>query len=146
MKRLSQLVCSLLVLSMILAIPALAMESTTWGSDYFLSRSCSLHKTSSSSFEVWFDVTAMRTMSELGVSTIEIQKSTNNGSTWSTVKSYSKANYSNLICSNTTSHASYVTYSGASTGCKYRAYVCFYAKNSSGSSEYVSYTSSITLP
>ena len=145
MKRFVRLVCLVLVFVMILAIPANAIENTARGSDYFGSRSCYLWKTSSTQFQVWFDVTAMGIMDELGASTVKVQRSAD-GENWEDMQTYRKANYSNMICENTGMHASYVTYSGAQPGYYYRAYVCFYAKNSDGIAQYNSYTSSITMP
>lgn len=145
MKRFVRLACLILSFVMIFAIPANAVENTARGSDYFGMRSCYLWKTSSTQFQVWFDVTAMGIMDELGVSTIIVQRSAD-GEDWENMQTYRKANYSSMICKNTASHASYVTYSGAQPGYYYRAYVCFYAKNSAGTAEYISHTSSITMP
>ena len=146
MKRLLQIVSLCLILSMVLAIPAMAAETGARASNYFHSYSCYLWKTSSTEFQVWFDVTGKRTMDELGTSVIKVQRSSDNGATWSTVKTYTKANYSNMICENTIRHADCVTYSGASAGYKYRAYVEFYAMDGEGSAIYIDYTSSITMP
>lgn len=145
MKRFLRSICLLLVFITICSIPAYAAENTARGSDYFMSRSCYLWKTSSTQFQVWFDVTAMSGMDELGASTIKVQRSAD-GKTWEDMQTYRKANYSNMICEDTAAHASYVTYSGAQPGYYYRAYVCFYAKNSDGIAQYNSYTSSITMP
>lgn len=145
MKRFTRLICLILMLAMVLTIPANAVENTARGSDYFGMRSCYLWKTSSTQFQVWFDVTAMSGMDELGASTIIVQRSAD-GEDWENMQTYRKANYSNMICEDTGRHASYVTYSGAQPGYYYRAYVCFYAKNSAGTAEYISHTSSITMP
>ena len=146
MKRFTQLVCIILVLSVALVTPVFAVESTTWGSDYFGSRSCYLHKVSSTSFQIWFDVTSMRTMAELGVNYIEVQRSSDNGSTWESVQTYADEDYSQMIRENTSYHGDCVTYFNAEAGYRYIAYVKFYAKNSSGTATYGSYTSSITMP
>lgn len=145
MKRFLQFICLFLVCATICSIPAYAVENTARGSDYFMYRSCYLWKTSSTQFQVWFDVTAMSGMDELGASTIKVQRSAD-GETWEDMQTYRKANYSNMICEDTAAHASYVTYSGAQPGYYYRAYVCFYAKKGNGSAEYSSYTSGITMP
>ena len=145
MKRFLRLICLFLACATICSIPAYATENTARGSDYFMCRSCYLWKTSSTQFQVWFDVTAMSGMDELGASTIKVQRSAD-GETWEDMQTYRKANYSNMICEDTARHASYVTYSGAQPGYYYRAYVCFYAKKGNGSAEYSSYTSGITMP
>ena len=142
MKKLTQFVCLLVVLSMVLVFPAAATEVSARGSDYFGSRSCYLYRTSSSSFQVWFDVVAVKRLDELGANQIKVQRSTD-GVNWTTVKTYTKADYPNLVAYNTGEHGSYVTYSGATSGYLYRAYVEFYAKSGSNSAIYISYTSSI---
>lgn len=142
MKRFTQFVCTVLVLSMVLVFPAAAAENLARGSDYFGSRSCYLYKTSSTAFQVWFDVVAVSRMNELGAYEIRVQRSAD-GVNWTTVKTYTKANYSNMVAYNTGEHGSYVTYSNAASGYYYRAYVNFYAKNNSGTAYYSSYTSSL---
>lgn len=146
MKRFVQIVSLCLVFSMMLAMPAAAVESGARASDYFAAFSCYLHKTSSTQFQVWFDVTALHTMDELGTSVIKVQRSSDNGSTWSTMKTYTKEDYSSMTKLNTFAYANYVTYSGASAGYKYRAYVEFYAADDEGSATYIDYTSSIVMP
>ena len=145
MKRLIRLVCLILVFVMVMAIPANAAEFIARGSDYFMARSCYLWKTSSTQFQVWFDVTAMGIVDELGTNTIKVQRSSD-GKNWEDMQTYRKADYSQMIDKNTVSHADCVTYSGAQTGYYYRAYVCFYAKDGTTIAEYGSYTSSITMP
>ena len=145
MKRFVQFACLVLVFLMVLSIPANAVEFVARGSDYFGARSCYLWKTSSTQFQVWFDVTAMGTMDELGTSTIKVQRSSD-GENWEDMQTYRKADYANMIHEDTARHASYVTYTGAQTDYYYRAYVCFYAKDGTSIAEYNSYTSSITMP
>ena len=53
MKRLIQMVCLILIVSMVLAIPAFAAEQA---SHYFISHSCYLWEVSDSEFQVWFNV------------------------------------------------------------------------------------------
>lgn len=134
-KRLISCVCLLLVCSIAFTIPAAAEEVTPYGSSYFGSHNTYLWKTSSTSFQVWFNVTAVRGMVELGVDYIDIERSTD-GTNWSVVATYDSSNYSNMIASNTADHSGYVTYSNMQSGYQYRAYVEFYAKNSSGTSGY----------
>lgn len=142
MKRFSQCVCILLVLILILATPAFAAESSTLrSSDYFVASSVYLWEISSTQFQVWFEVTATGRMDELGVSVIKVQRSTDTDS-WTTVRTYYKEDYSNMICKNTSEHSDCVTYT-YSSGYYYRAYVELYAKNSEGTAYYGCYTSSI---
>lgn len=135
MKYLIKTICILLVVATVLAIPVAAEEASPYASNYFMSHSTYLWKTSSTSFQVWFDVTAVSGMSELGVDYIDIERSSD-GTNWSVVKTYSQGSYSNLVASNTGNHCSYVTYSNMQSGYQYRAYVKFYAKNTSGGRGY----------
>lgn len=143
MKRFIRSVCLLLVATMVISIPVFAAGEQR-ASNYFARTSTYLEKVSGTTFEVWFNVTAVDRMDQLGVKTIKIQKSSD-GTNWMTMKTYSKDNYSQMIDTNAVSHADCVTYIG-SVGYYYRAYVTFYAKNSNGTGEYMMYTSTIQVP
>lgn len=142
MKRFLQLVTLLLVMSLVLSIPAFAVEPKS--SAFFVCNSTYLEKVSGTTFDIWFDVTAKGTMNELGVSTIKVQRSSDQ-TNWTTIFTYSKDSYSQMICENTAGHADSVRYSGTA-GYYYRAKVTFYAKNSSGTGTYVMYTDTIKVP
>lgn len=132
MKRFVKCLCLILALSMLLVIPAAATEEAApFSSSFFMSRSAYLHRTSSTSFQAWFEVTAMRGMAELGAKYIDIERSSD-GVNWEVVKTYHRNSYSNLIKYNTSNHTSYVTYSNVQPGYQYRAYVYLYAKDSNG--------------
>ena len=73
----------------------------------------------------------MRSMAELGTQFIEIEESSD-GVNWSVVASYNRANYSNLIKTNTGNHTSYVTFSKMKPDCQCRMYVRLYAKDADG--------------
>lgn len=146
MKRLIKCMCLLLVLSMMLAVPAMAAENEARASNYFGSISCYLSNVSSSGFQVWFDVAAVRIMSELGASTIKVQKSPD-GVNWSTVQTYYKADYPQMTTRiGTASHGAYVPFSNVDTGNYYRGYVEFYAADSNGSATKSGYTESVYIP
>lgn len=131
MKRLLKCLCLILALSFCLAIPVGAEEVAPYSSSFFGSRDAYLWRTSSTSCEAWFEVTAMRGMAELGAQFIEIEESSD-GVNWSVVATYNRANYSNLIKTNTGNHTSYVTFSKMKPDCQYRMFVRLYAKDSSG--------------
>lgn len=146
MKRFSQCVCLLLVLSMVLIVPVSAMGSSPWASNYFGSHSCYLWDVSSAGFQVWFDVRAVRIMSELGASTIKVQRSTDTVN-WSTVATYEKAYYPQMtIKTGTTGYANYVTFDDVESDFYYRAYVEYYAKDGNGTATLSSYTSHVYIP
>lgn len=131
MRRLTRCICVILVLASLFTIPAVAAEQRS--SDFFMCSSVYLWKISDTQFEVWFDVTAVQSMAELGASEIKVQRSTDKEN-WTTMQTYKKANYSQMIDTNTVAHADCVTYTYTS-GYYYRAIVVLYAKNSSGTGE-----------
>jgi len=135
MKRFTKILCMTLAILMSLSITAAAAEVTPRASAYFSSYDTYLWETSSTSFQVWFEITAVRGMTELGVDSIEIERSSD-GVNWTVVKTYDRDDYSNLIATNTAYHGGHVTYSNRQSGYQYRAYVDFYAKNSSGGRGY----------
>lgn len=141
MKRFTQLICLLLVMSVVLVTPAWATEGTTWGSNYFHSRLAYLYPANGNQFEIWIEVEAVGMMDKLGASEIILQRSTNN-STWTDVKTYTKEAYPNLVDDDAFAYEAYVTYTGSS-GYYYRAKVWFYAERDNGTAEYAYTTDSI---
>ena len=147
MKKLAQFVCVILILSIMLAIPAQA-ETVVQprGSAFFAAYGFDLEKTSASTFRVWYDVdgNAGANLQELGVSEIIVYRSADQQS-WTKMRTYTKEMYPSLIALNTGSHGGYVTYSGASAGYYYTAYITFYAKNSTGYAKNYFYTEIIRM-
>lgn len=141
MKRIVQTVCVILVLSMMLVIPAQAETiAEPRGSAFFSSYSTYLYKTSSTSFQIWFDVDSNAAMMDkLGTSVIELYRSSNQQN-WTKVKTYEMEDYPEMIDTYSFSYVDYVTYSSAWSGYYYCAYVTFYAKNSTGIGERYVYT------
>ena len=143
MKRFSQLICMLLVLSLVFVTPVSALDGSTWGSNYFSSILSYLHPTSSLQFQAWIEVEAVGLMEELGASSVTIQRSTDN-SNWTNVRTFTKESYPQLVGENKIGYENYVTFTGVS-GNYYRAYVIFYAKRGNGTAEYEYTTESIYL-
>ena len=146
MKKFTRFAAIILVLSLVLAIPAYA-ESTVEprGSAFFASYGTDLYKTSSSSFQIWFDVTAnAATMDVLGVSEIIVYRSADQQS-WTKMRTYDMEDYPQMVRQNTTAHIDYVTYNYATTGYYYTARITFYAKNSTGIGERDVYTEIIRM-
>lgn len=138
MRNIIKLTALVLTFAMILVVPVSAEEVSPYASNYFMSHSAYFGGSTSTSFQVWFNVTAVNIMSELGVNYIDIERSSD-GVNWSVVKTYDKDDYSSLIAYNTHYHSGHVTYSNRQSGYQYRAYVDFYAKNSSGTASYGAY-------
>ena len=146
MKRITRLICLLLAVLMCANAPVFATGMVSpKASSFFWSSSVCLYRpsTSSTTFQAWFDVSCIGTMEEVGASIILIQRSSD-GVNWTTMRTYTKEAYSNLVDHNTGTHASYVSYTGT-TGYYYRACIVLYAKNSSGIGEVTEYTSAIKL-
>lgn len=141
MKKIVRFVCLILVCSLFFAIPAHATTVVEPRESAFFSYyGTDLYKSSSSSFQIWFDVTANAArMDVLGVSEILLYKSADQQS-WQQIKMYSMNAYASMVAYNTTSHGGYVSYNFATPGYYYRAYITFYAKNSSGIGERYVYT------
>ena len=131
MKRFTQCICILLVCVMMFSTTAFAAENTdSRASSFFTASSVYFWRTSGNNYQIWFDVTAVGTMAELGTSKIQVQRSTDEVN-WTTVRTYYKEDYPQMIDTNTGRHVDCVSYT-ATSGYSYRAIVTLYAKNSSG--------------
>lgn len=134
MRRFSQMMCLVLVFVTILSVSAYAAESPSpRASNFFGASSVYFWHVSGSSYQIWFDVTAVGTMQKLGCSQIRVQRSKDEVN-WSTVKTYDMDDYSQMTATNTTRHSGCVSYT-ATSGYSYRAIVTLYAKNNSGTGE-----------
>ena len=143
MKHFVRIVCVVIAFALLGSMTGFAEETGSRASEFFWCYDSYLHKTSSTTFEVWFDVSALGRMEELGASYIKVQRSSDEEN-WITVQTYSSDYNSDMLCENTAAHASYVSYTGRS-GYYYRAYVTFYAKNSNGEGYRFFYTETIWL-
>lgn len=132
MKRFVKIMCLVLAFTMCLAIPVGAEAISPYASNYFGSYNAYLSGETSTSFEVWFSVTALRRMDKLGVDYIHILRSSD-GNNWTVVKTYDSDDYPSLMATNTSSHSGHVTYTNKQSGYQYRAYVKFYAKEGNNS-------------
>ena len=141
MKKLVRIICMLLVCTSLFVVPAQATSIVEpRASAFFSSYGTDLYKTSSSSFQIWFDVVSnVVTMDVLGVSEIIVYRSADQQS-WTKMRTYTMENYPQMVAQNTCSHDGYVTYNYATTGYYYRAYITFYAKNGNGTGERYVYT------
>lgn len=146
MKRIVRTVCVILVLSMMLVIPAQAETIVEpRGSAFFSSYVAYLYKTSSTSFQIWFDVDSNAAMmDELGASEIALYRSSDQQN-WTKVKTYYMDDYPVMIDTYSFSYVDYVTYSNAWSGYYYYARVTFYAKNSTGVGERDYYTTILKM-
>ena len=135
MKRFSQIICIVLVLVTVLSTTAFAAAPVEpRGSNYFAASSVYFWHVSGSQYQIWFDVTAKDTMTELGASEIRVERSTDLVN-WEPAGTYYKSGNSQMTTKDpSVRYANYVTYYPTS-GYAYRAVVTLYAKNSSGYGE-----------
>lgn len=141
MKKYVRIICVILICSILFAIPAQADTVVEPRESYFFGSYVTyLYRTSSTSLQIWIEVDSnVATMDVLGVSEIVLYRSVNMNS-WTKVRVYTMENYPQLVDTNTRTHVGHVTYNNASPGFYYRAYVTFYAKNSTGTGERYVYT------
>jgi len=147
MKRFSQCVCLVLSLILLFSVPAQAAGiEDSRASSFFSNSAVYLYKTSSNSFQAWFEVTCVRTMDEVGAKEIRIQRSTDDEN-WKTVATYyMEDNYSIMIREDRAGHAACVNYTNAAGGYYYRAYYKLHAKDETGTGAWSRYSSSIYIP
>ena len=132
MKQFTKCICILLVCVMMFTTTAFAAETVEpRGSNFFVGSSVYFWNTSGRNYEIWFDVTAKGTMTELGASEIVVQRSTDEQN-WTTVRTYYMEDYSQMTDTGVARHVDCVPFT-ATNGYSYRAIVYLYARNSSGS-------------
>lgn len=141
MKKTVRFICLILVCSLVFAVPAQAASVVEPRESAFFSYyGTDLYKTSSSSFQIWFDVVSNITvMDVIGVNEIIVYRSADQQS-WTKMRTYTMENYPEMVDQNTIDHIGYVTYNYATPGYYYTAYITFYAKNSTGIGERYVYT------
>lgn len=144
MKRGTKLLCVIVAMCILLAVPVSADELETRASAFFVSTLTYLYQTDDNHFAVCFEVVAKSKMDELGVSYIEVQRSTD-GENWTLMKTYSPSVYTVMLGEDTAYWAGNVSYAG-SPGSQYRAVVTYYAKNGNNIGEYETTTDVLQLP
>lgn len=145
MKRFSQFVCVLLAFSLLMAFPVNAAETIdSRGSNYFAYYSTFFEHVSGNKYEIWFDVTAVGEMDELGVKTITVERSTDEVN-WTPVATYSMSNNSQMVDkTGTINHVGYVNYT-CTSGYYYSAAVELYAKDGNSTATMTVYTTILDL-
>ena len=131
-----------LAMLMLLSIPVAADEAAPYSSLFFDSYGVGIDRASSTTLEIWYDITATRTMDELGVSEIKIQRSSD-GRNWETAHTFTKEAHPWFICENTGSHDG-IARCYTLTGYYYRAKITFWAKKTGlGTGSYTATTETI---
>lgn len=141
MKRLIRVICLILALSLMMAVPAQAAgEAEPRGSAYFSSYWTYLYKMSDTSLAIYFEVIAnAAVMDEIGASQIELYESEDQQN-WTRIKIYEPGAFPYMLDYNTAAHGDYVMYYNAIPGYYYTACVTYYAKKGNGIGENFIYT------
>lgn len=104
-------------------------------SDYLDSYNTYLYNAAFGKIQVYFDVTGVYYMDEIGALTIKIYESTDNQN-WTWVKTYTNGDTPSMLGYNKVYYSSHVDYQGT-IGRYYKAYVCIWAgKNGDGDTRY----------
>ena len=141
MKKLMRYISFIVIVSLTFVLPVSADSSRA--SAYFSSYDSAIDKITNTEFEVWYDVVAVDTMDELGVSSIEIQRS-KNLITWTTVETYYPEDNPQMIYENEYFVYDCVTHTGE-PGNFYRAYVTFYARKGTGTGYLYDYAEAVYI-
>jgi len=144
MKRINRYICLVMAVAMLLAVPVYAEEVLPWSSSYISSYDSYLYKSAPNQIQIWFEITGLFRVDELGVSEIKVQRSSTGTGDWVTMKTYYPEDYPEMISENDFYHNTYVTYTGTA-GYYYRAVVTFYSKKGNGSGEIIDYAEVLRL-
>lgn len=143
MKKLIRVVCFIITISVLLVMPVLAEESSTYSSIFFASYD-SFIRPSGNTLNIWFDVVGNGSMEEIGAQSILLERSSNR-TDWTTIRVFYPEDYPQMIYTNTGFAYDYVS-CNVTGGYFYRAYVTFYAKNSRGRGNIYDYSETYYIP
>ncbi len=129
MKKILRVISLAVVMVIMCSTFAIAEGTDIYASDYIDSYSAYCHPAGNGRIEVYFSITGDWYMDTIGATSIHLYESSNNGATWSLVKSYTSQYYPSLIGENKVQHGSYVVYNGVA-GRQYKAKVNFWAGES----------------
>lgn len=133
-----RIIAFLLVIALIIPCSVFATSPDTVtprASDYLNSYNAYLYRAGWGKIRVYFDVTGVDYMDDIGVLKIQVYESTD-GESWNWVKTYSHDSTSGMLGHDTIYHSGYVEYSGT-IGRYYKAYVCIWAgQDSTGDTRY----------
>lgn len=128
----------LLVIVLLMPMDARAATSETvqpYASSYLNSYNAYVYPAGSGEIQVWFTVTGINYMDELGALKIQIYESTDGGE-WEWVKTFRYNTTAGMLSYNDDYHSGHVTYQGVA-GRYYKAYVCIWGgKDGAGDTRY----------
>ena len=117
-----KVIAILLLVVMLLPVQALAVESRA--SAYLSSYSAYVYNAAWGKIQVWFDVTGVGYIDEIGALEIQVFESKDN-STWTWVKTFEHQDYTDMLGYNDFSHSGHIQHNGT-IGRYYKAYVCIW--------------------
>lgn len=146
MRRMIRMICLVLSMCLFLSIGASAeSEIMPRANSYIAAHDTFLYKISSNQFQIWFDVTGNATdIDMIGVKKIEVYRSSDQ-TNWIRMRTYGYEYCPEMMDYNSGSHTGYVTYGYTTAGYYYKAYVTFYAANSTGSGTVHRYTTILQM-
>lgn len=133
-----RLISVLLVIILLVPTAALAdsVEQLPRASYYLDSYNTYTYNAALGKIQIYFDVTGVNYMDEIGALTIQLYESTDNVN-WTWVKTYKYNTSSGMLGYNKIYHSGHVDYQGT-IGRYYKAYVCIWAgKNGEGDTRYL---------
>lgn len=133
-----RLVAILLCFSFVIPVNISASQlSTTPRASYYLeSYNSYIYPAALGKIQVWFTVTGVEYMDDIGALSIQIYESTDQIN-WTWVKTYTHDTTSDMLSQNKVFHSGHVDYSGT-IGRYYKAYVCIWAgKDGDGDTRYI---------
>lgn len=133
------------VLIIMFVFPGNAFAVETRASDYLEAYSAYVYPAGWGKVQVWFSVTGVDDMDEIGALEIQLYESKDN-ETWTWVKTFQFSDYSGMLGYNDYYHSGHIEYNGT-IGRYYKAYVCVWAgKNGDGDSRcFWTYSEKATL-
>lgn len=124
-----------LVLAIVLLLPVGAMAVESRSSLYLDSYSAYVYPAGWGKIQVWFDVTSVYDLDEIGALEIQLYESRDKEN-WTWVKTFDYTDYSDMLGYDDFSHTGHIEYSGT-LGRYYKAYVCIWGgKNGDGDTRY----------
>jgi len=139
MKNLVRFSAIILVAALLFATPVSAESATPYANSYITSTHSTVYRVSGNSLGIRFEVFANGTMLQLGVNSIKMQVSPNGTSNWTTMKTFTPDNYSQMMTTGSAHYVNTVPYT-STYRYYYRACIEYYARNSSGSSTVTDYS------
>lgn len=135
-----RIIAVLLIAAMVMPLPVSAVvadEIVPYASDYLESYNTYIYPAAWGKIQVWFSVTGVNDMDDIGVLNVLLYESKDGGETWTWIKTYGHEDYDSMLGHDKIYHSGYVEYAGT-IGRHYKAYVYIWAgKDGDGDTRYM---------